>query len=154
MATATPAPPGMMEGMRPAPPEVGAVVGSLIARYFPELRSERFALLVRDTALEAEEGQVMVGACGVNTAPDAEFHCIFWFAWDVWQLMTPLEREAMVFHELMHCDHDEAGQVQLAPHDAAVFTQEVKRYGAWWERPGQAYRALRQSRNGDSKKGQ
>lgn len=153
MPTAEPAPPGMMEGMRPAPPEVLAVVGYLIGRYFPKLRTVRFAVLVRATALEAEEGQIMVGACGVNTDPDAEFTCVFWFAWDVWQLLLPHEKEAMVYHELKHCDHDDIGHAMLAPHDAAVFTDEVKLYGAWWERPGQAYRALRQSRNGDSKKG-
>jgi len=34
------------------------------------------------------------------------------------------------------------GHGMLAPHDAAVFNEEVKRYGVWWERPTAAYKAL------------
>lgn len=140
---------GMEKGLRAAPPEVIDVARRLVMRDFPHLAQLRIAILVRDTVLEGEEGQVSVAATGVSTTPEKDpFDCIFWFAWDVWQLLTDLEREAIVYHEFKHCDHDDMGHGELAPHDASVFNDEVRKYGVWWERPAQVYKELR-SRMGE-----
>ena len=60
-----------------------------------------------------------------------------------WQQATPLQREALVFHELEHAEHarDKMGELRFTPegnpiwalrdHDIAEFDSVVERYGAW-----------------------
>lgn len=93
-----------MDGLRPAPPEIIAVVGRLIAAHFPHLATARLAVLVRDKAVDAGNEQVSVAATGANT-DDASlpFEYVIWFALDAWQLMSEADREAIVYHELTHC---------------------------------------------------
>lgn len=128
-----------MDGLRPAPPELEAIAKELIVRDFPHLLEKRFVLAVRDVAPQTSEGQSTAAAVGISTNPNDPFDYIFWFAWDVWQLFTTNEREAIVFHEFMHCDSSRADSTGLRPHDASVFDEEVKRYGVWWQRPAALY---------------
>lgn len=128
-----------MDGLRPAPPELEAVVKELMVKEFPHLLTKRFVLAVRDVALQTPEGQSTVAAVGISTDPDDSFDYILWFAWDVWQTLTSNQREAIVFHEFMHCDRSKADSTGLRPHDASVFDEEVKRYGVWWESPASQY---------------
>lgn len=132
-----------LEGLFPAPPEIEQIAHYLISRYFPHLQELRIVLLARESVLEAEDGQVTVAATGVSSNPEDPFDCIFWFAMDVWEILEPNEKEAIIFHELMHCDHDGMGHGDLKPHDAGVFTQEVQIYGAWWERPSKVLKEMR-----------
>ena len=60
-----------------------------------------------------------------------------------WQEATPLEREALVYHELLHVkqsidkngdpafDMDGNPKFGLVGHDIEAFNAEVERYGAW-----------------------
>ena len=60
-----------------------------------------------------------------------------------WTQATPLQREALVFHELLHADHmlDKEGEPRfddegnpiwgLRGHDIEEFNDVVERYGAW-----------------------
>ena len=62
-------------------------------------------------------------------------------AW--WEQAPPQQREALVFHELLHARHatDKDGELRftpegmamwdLRPHDIAEFDDVVRRYGAW-----------------------
>lgn len=62
---------------------------------------------------------------------------------DWWQSATDREREALIFHELMHADQarDKEGEPRFDPsglpvwaireHDITAFNAEVARYGAW-----------------------
>lgn len=128
--SSTGAPP---DGLRQAPPDMLAVFGQVLMQYFPEKAHDRIAVLTRDTAVEAGPGQSTIAACGVNPDPDAEFECIFWFSMEAWQLLDARGRQAMIFHELTHCSHDEEGRPYLKPHDAGVFNDEIKIFGIWWE---------------------
>lgn len=116
--------------------------------YFPHVRRERVIVLARDKALEVDEGQSTIAATGVNPDPDAEFECIFWFSMEAWNLLDAQGREALVFHELMHCGQDEQGKPMLIPHDAGVFTAEVQRYGLWWVDAQAKFEAAHKSSDG------
>lgn len=60
-----------------------------------------------------------------------------------WNEAAPRDREALVFHELMHAMHalDKDGERRFTPeglpawaireHDVTAFNAEVRRYGAW-----------------------
>lgn len=116
-----------------APPEMVMVFNRVLMRHFPHMDRGRMVVLARDKALDLGDDQSTIAACGVNPDPDAEFECIFWFALEAWQLLDERGREALVFHELTHCGHDEQGRPVLVPHDAGVFTAEVEQYGTWWK---------------------
>lgn len=119
---------------RPAPPEIIAIVDRHITAYFPNLAAARLVVAVREGAADAGEGKSTVAATGVpgNEAEAEQFEYFTWFAWDVWQLLDGRGREAIVFHELCHCDRDANGRPVLKDHDAQVFDTEVELYGVWW----------------------
>lgn len=129
------------DGLYPAPPEMAAVFGRVMATYFPHMLEQRWIVLARDTAVEAGPGQSTIAACGVNDDPDAEFECVFWFSIEAWQLLDARGQEALIFHELSHCGHDEEGKPMLIPHDAGVFNDELKIYGIWWEEAQKQFKA-------------
>lgn len=81
---------------------------------------------------------LLAKACG-GIVPD--FIMILDAPW--WADATPLQREALVYHELCHCIHarDKEGELKfndaglpvwgLIGHDIEEFRAVVKRYGAW-----------------------
>jgi hypothetical protein len=131
------------DDLRQAPPDMLAVFGQVLMQYFPEKAHERIAVLARDMALEVGPGQFTIAACGVDPDPDAQFECIFWFSMEAWNLLDQRGREAMIYHELTHCSHDEQGRPYLKPHDAGVFNDELKIYGIWWEAAQKQFKSAR-----------
>lgn len=136
-----------MADFAPAPPEIVGTANRLIAAYFPNLAGAAIAILVRPTPQEAGQGedgqnQSSVAAAGVNPDPKLPYEYVIWFAWDVWQLLDGIERDAIVFHELMHLGRDATGKPVLTPHDESVFTREVELYGAWWKDAQAKFKAL------------
>lgn len=117
----------------------------------------RLAILTKEGELKLR-GQLVAGLAAL---PDAQGAMKPLFAWmlteildyepdwliiiskDWWDEASDLHREALVFHEAMHCGqqrdkHGEArfdmlGQpvVGILPHDVEEFHSVVRRYGAW-----------------------
>jgi hypothetical protein len=142
----------MPNGFLPAPPEVMEVVNRVMGDFFPHLVLERrLVVAIREQAQDVGNEQVSVAATGVNSEEGAPFDYIIWFALDAWQLLDDGDREALVFHELMHCGRDEAGRPQLIEHDAAIFNPEVTRYGLWWVDAQARYKAARDRTRGESR---
>lgn len=141
-AASMPSPAPSPEGFRPAPPAVTMVIARLITGFFPQLATARLLLAIREHVVEAGTGMVSVAGAGINPdAGAADFEYLVWVAWDVWQVINDGDREALLFHELIHCDRDEAGKPVMRPHDAGVFNEEIARYGAWWTDARLAYKA-------------
>lgn len=130
-----------MDGLLPATPDMLAIVGRLIATYFPHLQGARLLVAMREQAADAGDGKVMVAATGVLAG--APFEYIIWFALDAWAVISDSDKEALAFHELTHCGRDEQGRAELRPHDQSVFTEEVKLYGAWWQDAQQRFKSAR-----------
>lgn len=50
----------------------------------------------------------------------------------IWErLENPKHKEALLHHELSHCELSETGQPTIAPHSLEEFTPTVREYGAW-----------------------
>lgn len=132
-------------GFGPATDEMLAVVDRVIRQYgandLAAVVDARIVVLSRDKAEAIEREVQSIAAVGAATDEDelAQFDFILWLAQDVWQTLSETEREALVFHELMHCDRDEAGRPALRTHDAAVFNREVELYGLWWVAPQRVF---------------
>lgn len=73
--------------------------------------------------------------------PDGDGHIdevepffIIEIAEDVWGLISPPQRDALVDHELSHCriEHTETGpKLVLATHDVEEFEEVLRRHGLW-----------------------
>ena len=73
-----------------------------------------------------------------------------------WRIATPIQREALLFHELYHCAQavgadgelrfTDAGMPVWAirPHDIEEFGAVVRRYGAWIETHAEFFAAARE----------
>jgi hypothetical protein len=52
-----------------------------------------------------------------------------------WQEATQTQKEALLYHELLHitCEEDDEGEVKwgLKDHDTEEFVDVIKKYGAW-----------------------
>lgn len=133
----------MPDNLRPAPPEIIAVVDALIAEHFPQLRKARLVVAVQEQATDIGGGKVRVAASGANNDRNAQFDYIIWFALDAWRVMNDGDREAIVYHELTHCGRDDAGRPELKEHDAGVFDKEIALYGAWWTDAQKRFKSAR-----------
>lgn len=62
--------------------------------------------------------------------PDRFF--VIEIAKSVWErLENPKHKEALLHHELSHCELTETGQPTIVPHTLEEFTPTVREYGAW-----------------------
>lgn len=52
-------------------------------------------------------------------------------AFDAWQGLTKHQRQALVFHELLHCGADDKGKPMILPHDVEEFRAAVETFGLW-----------------------
>lgn len=48
-----------------------------------------------------------------------------------WQLLTPVQRIALIDHELCHCWLNEKGEWTLRAHDVEEFAEILERHGSW-----------------------
>lgn len=64
---------------------------------------------------------------------EAEKFFLIEIAKPIWESLEnkPREREALLHHELMHCELDERGNPTIRHHDVEEFNATVRRYGLW-----------------------
>lgn len=118
------------------PDSVGfkAIVRAVINRCFSDLVDVNILWMFR---LEhtISQGKIVCAKTTKQSEQQRAIHghaVVITIAWDIWQKITPIQREALLYHELRHVGFDdENGKVELYPHDVEMFTDELKRYGAW-----------------------
>lgn len=49
----------------------------------------------------------------------------------IWLQLNERERQALIDHELTHCEVEEDGKLSIKPHDLEEFNSIVRRYGLW-----------------------
>jgi hypothetical protein len=64
----------------------------------------------------------------------SKYDFVIAFAQPVWRRFTEKQRQALVYHELLHCGSDESGHFRIEPHDLEEFVAVVKEFGIWDER--------------------
>lgn len=131
-----------MAELRPAPPEFYQRLQRLIAAYpddLGHLQGARIEILLRPTQEEMQNVQAW-GEADTPDKPSEErrFDFTIWFAWDRWQTLDEYQRDALSFHELMHCAWDDEGKPLLLHHDVEIFNSELAIFGVWWGVDAQA----------------
>jgi hypothetical protein len=117
-----------------APDHVLDIVRRLIDLYHEPLQDARIGVIMRSEA-PITGGRIIYGTAEKVSAK-AQVHVPYDFiitlALDRYQLLAPLQREALIDHELMHCQWDMDKGASIRPHDVEEFTEILERYGYWW----------------------
>ena len=118
-----------------APKHVIELAQRIIAEHHPQLHDARIAFVMRSEAPMAN-GQYTLGkARKVSTEQQVHmpYDFVIWLALDQFIRMSPLQKEALIDHELSHLQWD--GFVAgIRGHDVEEFTHIIERYGFWWPR--------------------
>lgn len=120
---------------RKAPENVLDIVRRLIDLYHEPLKSARIGVIMRSEA-PVSGGNVTYGKAE-KVSPKAQVHMpydfIIWLAADRFRMLAPFQREALIDHELCHCQWDDMElKATIRPHDVEEFTEILERYGYWW----------------------
>jgi len=125
-------------------PALYARLDALIAAYRPDLVDARIVLAWRVGAKPNADGLLEVGRCRRRSDVDRALEdCDFLITLtrDVWELMSPSQRDRAVYHEIMHAvivldedgapKRDQAGRVltRIRRHDIELFRSEVEHFG-------------------------
>lgn len=120
---------------RKAPEYILDIAKRLIDQYHEPLKTARIGIIMRSEA-PVTGGRVTYGKAEKVSAK-AQVHVpydfIIWLAADRFGALAPLQREALIDHELCHCQWDDFDMAaSIRPHDVEEFTEILERYGYWW----------------------
>jgi len=118
---------------RKAPDYVLDITKRLIDLYHEPLQTARIGVIMRSEA-PINGGQIVYGKAekvSLKAQVHVPYDFIIWLSADRFGLLAPLQKEALIDHELCHCQWDE-GKASIRPHDIEEFTEILERYGYWW----------------------
>lgn len=114
-------------------PDVLGIANKIITRYHPPLTLARVGFLFQDEASK-KAGNYVLGSASKTSdkerAAGLDYDFIITLAKDMWQDLSQHQREALIDHELCHCDFTQ-GYARMRGHDIEEFHCIVERYGLW-----------------------
>lgn len=113
-----------------------AIAAVLIEAIHTHLRSASIGYLFREkmkTKSRAVWGKASKAGPKIEFLADHDF--IVEFSWEDWRLLSPMQRVALVDHELEHCGLESNAKGErdwcMVPHDIEEFGSIVRRWGLW-----------------------
>lgn len=119
-----------------ADPEIKAMAAKLINEHHPEAANAKVCYLMRKKHT-VSNGAVKLGSCYKVSPRDRTLHgydYVIILSWDMWMMFAPLEREALLLHEILHIFKDEKkGDAlwKIEPHNVEEFGKVIEVYGLW-----------------------
>lgn len=114
-------------------PQAEAIAKPLIAALHEHLLNAKIAYLFREDM--QRRGRVRLGVAGKASSKVAYltgFDFVLDFNWTYWTKLTPVQRIALVDHELTHCARGPDGEGwAVRAHDVEEFSTIVQRWGLW-----------------------
>lgn len=114
------------------PNSVVEMAQQIIRSFHHELEDARIGFLFKRSPSITNGKRTWGKALKVNPRyqifVDLDF--IIWLDQEIWEGLPDERRQALVDHELCHCDFT-TGEAKLRYHDFEEFHEIVKRYGAW-----------------------
>lgn len=89
--------------------------------------------ILLDKKTRIQKGRVILGKASTFSERDLLLHpyrFLIKLNHDYWH-SPDANKEALLFHELMHCDVDDEGKCGLRSHDLEEFTDVIRHYGIW-----------------------
>ena len=118
-----------------APESVLHLAQELIEKYHEHLQGANIGFVFRETA-DRSGDKLVLGKAAKVSPRDKVFNnldFVIWLAQDWWRgILTDVQRQALLDHELCHCVFDEETETyKLRGHDIEEFREIVERYGLW-----------------------
>lgn len=107
-----------------------------------EIRRARFLYLSTSRDKVGRDGAANATKYAEWAKAVREYDFVLQFSRPAWNHYTPTQREALVYHELLHCRIDAKGRAQLVGHDLEEFSLVVKHYGIWDPRVKQMHEQM------------
>ncbi len=116
-----------------AAPQAEAIASPLIAALHTHLVNAKVAYLFREDM--KRRGMVRLGVAskaGTKLVYLTGYDFVLDFNWSYWGKLSPVQRIALVDHELTHCVRGPEGEGwAVAAHDVEEFSSIVQRWGLW-----------------------
>lgn len=117
------------------PPRINELAARLIDDHHPEAANAKICYLFRKKHNKAN-GKINLGKCHKVSEKDKTLHgfdYVIILAWDMWTMLEPIQREALLLHELLHVLKlgEEAADWKIQPHDVEEFGKVIEIYGLW-----------------------
>lgn len=115
------------------PQQVLDLANEIIEEYHPELAEFNIGFLFRSEAATSA-GRMVLGQAAkapAKLAPFMDLDGIIWLAEVEFLSFSPLQRRALIDHELCHFEVNDAGELTLRGHDIEEFKVIIERYGLW-----------------------
>jgi len=112
--------------------QAGAIGDVLIPPIYNEIATAKIAYLFKEKMGSGEridlgKAKRTSGLLAHLTAYDF----VLVFNWTAWKACTPIQRLALVDHELAHCGRGDDGQWTILHHEVEEFAGVVRRWGLW-----------------------
>ena len=121
----------------PASPDVAEMAAKLINEHHPEASNAKIAYVFRKKHGKTGD-KIRLGSCARQSDKQRLMHnydYIIELAFDMWLLLEPVQREALLLHKLCHVfkDEDESGapKWKVEPHNVEEFDKVILVYGLW-----------------------
>lgn len=128
-----------------APQPVIDIARRILERHHAHLLGARIAFIMRSEAPESN-GKVTYGKAKKVSAElqvHIPFDFIIWLARDRYLMLSAMQREALIDHELSHCEWSDDG-ARIKGHDVEEFAHIIERYGFWWPSSDKVEMAVQQ----------
>lgn len=112
--------------------EVLDLARMIMQQYHTDLLQAKIGFIFRAEAPK-QNGRWTLGKAQKVSDKDKMFNSldfIIWIAEDRWKDASPLQRRALIDHELCHCRFLD-GEARMRPHDFEEFYEIIQRYGFW-----------------------
>lgn len=111
-----------------------AIASTIIEPLHPHLGPASIVHLFKQELTKSSDrvqlGKAKKASALIQALTERDF--IILYSWRTWKLLRPLQRIALVDHELCHCGVDaETGKWQIVHHDIEEFGGVVVRWGLW-----------------------
>lgn len=111
------------------------MVTEMATKYHRQLKGRKIAVIMQDVA-SMKKDKLIYGWAGLPSPRlrpllDEKYDFVICLALDAWLIAEKNKREAIIDHELCHCQIDENGKPYIRPHDYEEFVEIVDRHGFW-----------------------
>lgn len=114
-------------------PDVLGLAADIISHYHPELLDAKIGFIFQDEASK-KLGKIVLGNAAKVTdkqqVAGLDLDYIITIAKDMWDSLEPIQKRALIDHELCHCDYT-TGEAKMRGHDIEEFDCIIQRYGLW-----------------------
>lgn len=125
-----------------ATPEICQQVADIATKWHERLNGRSVAVIMQETATK-RRGKAILGTC-CRPPPkmlpllEAGVEFVICLPLDMWTVLTPEQRTAVIDHELCHCGISaENGEPYIKAHDYEEFADIAIRHGAWRDDPAE-----------------